>query len=148
MLGVSLKVNEQPATGSSSALTLRPLLTHDPSMTRSISRLLNRLMKRGKGGRSGAKTVRKGKWISGGKLGSCGWNIVAGRMGVCRVYLRVGEVGGTVYTEDLSNVLLVSMLGLVACGRLMTLGVGMVACNLMAPQLNAGLEYCKTIHMQ
>jgi hypothetical protein len=64
----------------------------DPSTTSSISRLLKRLMKRGKGARSGPETVCRGKWASGERLASSGWKRVAGWILACRVRRRVGAV--------------------------------------------------------
>jgi hypothetical protein len=42
----------------------------EPSMTTRISQLLKRLMKRGKGVRSGAEMVWRGKWASGERVRS------------------------------------------------------------------------------
>jgi hypothetical protein len=56
-----LKIKEQPPAGGCCLSACRPLLMHDPWTTRRISRLSKRLMKRGKGVRSGAETVCRGK---------------------------------------------------------------------------------------
>jgi hypothetical protein len=48
-----LKIKEQTPAGGFCLSACRPLLMHEPETTRRISRLSKRLMKRGKGVRSG-----------------------------------------------------------------------------------------------
>lgn len=73
-------------------MACRPLLTHDPSTTRRISRLSNRLTKRGCGTTRDC-TDCSGKCVSGARVESCGWKTVAGTTRLCRPRCRAAGRG-------------------------------------------------------
>lgn len=85
--GEFLNLKEELPMGGEDLSAWRPLLIHDASITSKISLLLNLLTKRGWTGRSGARTVCKGKCSSGVREGSSGWKIEAGLMRERRVSL-------------------------------------------------------------